>query len=183
MTLASKAKRRDPSGVRVNAVELSLFARKIHKRRIEIGGFCLQEALCATSPLDLKTTLLDAFLQLVPRSLPSEDPVVPAKAFVRQSKLTLPALFVFLLSLVASGKGRGVDGKASDFFRQARAKLPWTALRAGFPCCSPTCRTKTAFPPTPSSRSTSAAGRGTDSFRWVVHPRRDHRLGAAETTA
>lgn len=98
----------------------------------------------------MPTTLLDAFLQLVPRSLPSEGLAVPDKAFVRQSKLTLPALFVFLLSLVASGKSQGVDGKSGAFFRharrsglwpvaeavhrstvtKARAKLPWTAFES-----------------------------------------------------
>ncbi len=70
------------------------------------------------------------------------------KAFVRQSKLTLSAVFVLLLSLTGSGKGLGVDGQAGAFFRharrsglwpeaeavhrstvtKARAKLPWTAF-------------------------------------------------------
>jgi hypothetical protein len=88
-------------------------------------------------------------LQLIPRRLlPSPDPTAPTKAFSRQRKLPLPTLFVFLLSLTASGKHAGVDGKSGAFFRharrsglwpeaeavhrsavtKARAKLPWAAF-------------------------------------------------------
>jgi len=64
--------------------------------------------------------LLDAFLQLIPHRLSSTTFPLSPKAFVRQCKLTLPSLIVLLLSLTASGKSQGVDGKVGAFFRQAR---------------------------------------------------------------
>jgi hypothetical protein len=52
------------------------------------------------------------------------------KAFVRQAKLTLPVLFIFLLSITASGKSEGVDGKSGAFFRQARRSGLWPEAEA-----------------------------------------------------
>jgi hypothetical protein len=60
------------------------------------------------------SSILDAFLQLIPHRLSSKDFHLSPKAFVRQSKLTLSVLFIFLLSLTASGKSQGVDGKGHD---------------------------------------------------------------------
>ena len=60
----------------------------------------------------------------------SKDIRTSPKAFVRQSKLTLPTLFIFLLSLTASGKSQGVDGKAGAFFRQARRSGLWPEAEA-----------------------------------------------------
>jgi len=46
-------------------------------------------------------------------------------AFTRRRKLPLPTLFVLLLSLTASGKSQGVDGKVGALFRQARRSGLW----------------------------------------------------------
>lgn len=75
----------------------------------------------------MKTQLpiLDAFLQLISTGLSRQRLALPPKAFARQSKLTLPGLFIFLLSLSASGKNEGVDGKSGAFFRQARRSGLW----------------------------------------------------------
>jgi Transposase DDE domain len=69
--------------------------------------------------------LLDAFLQLIPHRLSSTTFPLSPKAFIRQCKLTLPSLIVLLLSLTASGKSQGVDGKVGAFFRQARRSGLW----------------------------------------------------------
>ena len=71
------------------------------------------------------SSLLDAFLQLIPHQLSSATFPRSPKAFVRQCKLTLPSLIVLLLSLTASGKSQGVDGKVGAFFRQARRSGLW----------------------------------------------------------
>lgn len=69
--------------------------------------------------------LLDAFLQLIPHRPSSATFPLSPKTFVRQRKLTLPGLIVLLLSLTASGKSQGVDGKVGTFFRQARRSGLW----------------------------------------------------------
>lgn len=94
------------------------------------------------------SSLLDAFLQLIPHRLSSTTFLLSPQAFVRRCKLALPSLVVLLLSLTASGKSQGVDGKVGAFFRlarrsglwpdaeavhrstvtKARAKLSWTAF-------------------------------------------------------
>jgi hypothetical protein len=74
--------------------------------------------------------LLDAFLQLIPHRLSSTPFPLSPKAFVRQCKLTLPSLIVLLLSLTASGKRQGVDGKVGAFFRQARRSGLWPGAEA-----------------------------------------------------
>ncbi len=42
----------------------------------------------------------------------------------------MPTLFVLLLSLTASGKSQGVDGKVGAFFRQARRSGLWPDAHA-----------------------------------------------------
>ena len=74
--------------------------------------------------------LLDAFLQLIPHRLSSTPFPLSPKAFVRQCKLTLPSLIVLLLSLTASGKHQGVDGKVGAFFRPARRSGLWPDAEA-----------------------------------------------------
>jgi hypothetical protein len=59
-------------------------------------------------------------ITLIPHRLSSTTFLRSPKAFVRQCKLTLPSLIVLRLSLTASGKSQGVDGKVGAFFRQAR---------------------------------------------------------------
>ena len=45
--------------------------------------------------------------------------------FTRQRKLPFPRLIVFLLSIVSCGKGKGVDIKAEEFFKNARRSELW----------------------------------------------------------
>ena len=79
---------------------------------------------------DQHSALLEAFIQLIPACLSSKDFKTSPKAFVRQAKLTLPVLFIFLLSITASGKSDGVDGKSGAFFRQARRSGLWPEAEA-----------------------------------------------------
>ncbi len=74
--------------------------------------------------------ILDAFLQLISTGLSRHRLALPPKTFTRQSKLTLPGLAIFLLSLAASGKSQGVDGKSGAFFRQARRSGLWPGADA-----------------------------------------------------
>ncbi len=67
---------------------------------------------------------------MIPACLSSKDFKTSPKAFVRQAKLTLPVLFIFLLSITASGKSDGVDGKSGAFFRQARRGGLWPEAEA-----------------------------------------------------
>lgn len=73
---------------------------------------------------------MDAFLQLISSRLSSKDFPLSPNAFVRQSKLTISVLFIFLLSLTASGKSQSVDGKAGAFFRHARRSGLWPEAEA-----------------------------------------------------
>ncbi len=54
----------------------------------------------------------------------------PSHAFTRRRKLPLPSLFVVLLSLTASGKHQGVDGKVGALFQQARRSGLWPDAHA-----------------------------------------------------
>lgn len=76
------------------------------------------------------SSLFDAFLQLIPHRLSSTTFLLSPRAFVRQCKLTLPSLVVLVLSLTASGKSQGVDGKVGAFFRQARRSGLWPDAEA-----------------------------------------------------
>ncbi|MEA3484153.1 MAG: IS4 family transposase [Pseudomonadota bacterium] len=60
----------------------------------------------------------------MPETLP-EDQKTSSTDFTRSRKLSLPKLITFLLSLVASGKAQGVDGKSGEFFKQARRSGLW----------------------------------------------------------
>ena len=67
---------------------------------------------------------------MIPQRFASREFLLSPRAFVRQSKLPLPSLVVFLLFLVGGGKHEGVDGKAGAFFRQARRSGLWPEARA-----------------------------------------------------
>jgi len=45
--------------------------------------------------------------------------------FTRDRKLSFPRLITFILSITASGKSQGVQGKARDFFKSARRSTLW----------------------------------------------------------
>ena len=74
--------------------------------------------------------MFDSFLRLIPDCLPSKDFSLSLTAFTRRRKLPLPTLFVVLLSLTASGKPQGVDGKVGALFRQARRSRLWPDAQA-----------------------------------------------------
>ena len=76
------------------------------------------------------SSILAAFLQLISNHLSSQNVKTSPKAFSRHRKLPLPILVIFLLSLTASGKSQGVDGKSGAFFRQARRSGLWPAAEA-----------------------------------------------------
>jgi len=69
---------------------------------------------CSENPCQL-SSYLERFLQLIPKTLP-EDQKIATTDFTRSRKLSLPKLMTFLLSMVASGKAQGVDGKSGEFF-------------------------------------------------------------------
>ncbi|MFA6010481.1 MAG: IS4 family transposase [Desulfobacteraceae bacterium] len=50
--------------------------------------------------------------------------------FTRNCKLPLPKLITFILSIVASGKGKGVDCKSTEFFRNAKRSGLWPSASA-----------------------------------------------------
>lgn len=68
--------------------------------------------------------------RLIPQGLSSEDVALSPQDFTRRRKLPLLTLFVVLLSLTASGKHQGVDGKIGALFRQARRSGLWPDTQA-----------------------------------------------------
>lgn len=76
------------------------------------------------------SSLFEAFLQLIPHRLSSTTFLLSLRAFVRQCQLTLPRRVGLVLSLTASGKSQGVDGKVGAFFRQARRSGLWPDAEA-----------------------------------------------------
>jgi hypothetical protein len=64
------------------------------------------------------------FFDLIPSQIASSKKRSP-KDFTRKRKLPFPKLITFLLSLVASGKGKGVEVKSGEFFRAAKRSGLW----------------------------------------------------------
>ena len=83
---------------------------------------------CQENPCQL-STYLNKFVQLIPKLLPESQKNSPTD-FTRSRKLPLPKLLTFLLSLSASGKTQGVDGKSGEFFKQARRSGLWPKAEA-----------------------------------------------------
>ena len=52
------------------------------------------------------------------------------KDFTRERKLPFPKLIVFILFITVSGKGKGVDSKSGEFFRNARRSGLWPSAQA-----------------------------------------------------
>lgn len=69
------------------------------------------------------------FLQIIPRKISPSQKQAP-EDFSRDSKLTFPKLISFILSLVASGKAKGVEIKSGEFFRNAERSGLWPDARA-----------------------------------------------------
>lgn len=69
------------------------------------------------------------FLKLIPQKI---DPTKQEsfKDFSRDSKLPFPKLITFILSIVASGRTKGVDVKSGEFFRNAKRSGLWPEVTA-----------------------------------------------------
>ena len=86
-------------------------------------SYPLWHRFCLANSCQL-ASILTAFLDLIPKKI---DPAArhSPKDFTRNRKLPFPRLITFVLSLVASGKSKGVDIKSGDFFRAARRSGLW----------------------------------------------------------
>jgi len=69
------------------------------------------------------------FLQIIPSQIDPSQKSSPEN-FTRERKLPLGRLITFILSITASGKGKGVDVKSGEFFRQARRSGLWSRAEA-----------------------------------------------------
>lgn len=69
------------------------------------------------------------FFNIIPRQINPDYKMAPSH-FTRNAKLTFPKLIVFILSIVASGKSKGVDGKSGAFFKNARRSGLWPDAKA-----------------------------------------------------
>jgi len=68
-------------------------------------------------------------LGLIPKNIDPETKQSP-KDFTRTRKLPFQKLVTFILSLVSSGKSRGVDIKSGEFFKTARRSGLWPEAEA-----------------------------------------------------
>jgi hypothetical protein len=73
--------------------------------------------------------LAHRFLDLIPAQIDPSKKRSP-KDFTRNRKIPFPKLISFLFSLVAGGKGKGVDVKSGEFFRAARRSGLWPEAEA-----------------------------------------------------
>lgn len=97
--------------------KVTIFSLKPSRSRSSWHRSC-HENSCQLSPV------LAAFLDLIPKDIDPDDRQSPGD-FSRIRKLPFPKLITFILSLVASGKSKGVDIKSGDFFRAARRSGLW----------------------------------------------------------
>ncbi len=69
------------------------------------------------------------FINIIPREINPEDKMAHSD-FTRKNKLTFAKLIIFILSIVASGKSKGVDSKSGEFFKDARRSGLWPDAKA-----------------------------------------------------
>lgn len=69
------------------------------------------------------------FFEIIPKEIDPSKKQAP-EDFSRDSKLTFPKLITFILSIVASGAAKGVDGKSGEFFRSAKRSGLWPSAEA-----------------------------------------------------
>ena len=69
------------------------------------------------------------FINIIPKKI---NPIykLAFSDFTRNSKLTFSKLIIFILSIVASGKSKGVDSKSGEFFKDARRSNLWPDAKA-----------------------------------------------------
>ena len=72
---------------------------------------------------------MNKIMELIPETIEPKLKVSPAD-FVRNSKLSFPKTVVVTLSVVASGKSKGVDIKSGEFFRNAKRSGLWVDAQA-----------------------------------------------------
>jgi hypothetical protein len=68
-------------------------------------------------------------LDLIPKNIEPEKKQSP-EHFTRTRKLPFPKLVTFIISLVSSGKSKGVDIKSGEFFKTARRSGLWPEAEA-----------------------------------------------------
>lgn len=72
---------------------------------------------------------IEKFLTLIPKTIhPSSKKA--SNHFVRERKLPFAKLITFILSIAASGKSSGVEGKSREFFKNARRSGLWPDVQA-----------------------------------------------------
>ena len=70
------------------------------------------------------TQTMEKFIGLIPKQIDPAYQKSP-KHFIRNRKLPFPKLIVFLLSMVANGKNKGIDTKSAEFVKNARRSGLW----------------------------------------------------------
>ncbi len=69
------------------------------------------------------------FINIIPRQINPVYKKAPSH-FTRNSKLPFSKLIIFILSIVAGGKSKGVDSKSGEFFKDARRSGLWSDAEA-----------------------------------------------------
>lgn len=72
---------------------------------------------------------MQRFLEIIPKEIDPSWKLCP-KDFTRNRKLSFPKLVTFLLSIVSSGKAKGVQVKSGEFFRAAKRSGLWPEAEA-----------------------------------------------------
>jgi hypothetical protein len=107
----------------------NFISKKIHKIK-KLGPFPevssqtpKQRTRQITKKQDL-TQLMEKFIALIPKQI---DPAYQKSPqhFIRNRKLPFPKLIVFLLSIVANGKNKGIDTKSAEFVKSAKRSGLW----------------------------------------------------------
>jgi len=78
------------------------------------------------------TEVIKKFLRIIPSDLPDELKL-KGSHFTRNRKLPLQWLLTFILSMVASGKAKGVAIKINEFFTQAKRSGLWPEAKSLHP--------------------------------------------------
>ena len=69
------------------------------------------------------------FINIIPQQINPAYKMAPSH-FTRNSKLSFPKLIIFILSIVAGGKSKGIDSKSGAFFKNARRSGLWPDAEA-----------------------------------------------------
>ncbi|MBU4067661.1 MAG: IS4 family transposase, partial [Proteobacteria bacterium] len=72
---------------------------------------------------------MKSFFNLIPKNIDPAYKKTP-KDFSRNRKLPFSKLIVFILSITASGKSKGIDSKSGEFFKNAKRSGLWPGAEA-----------------------------------------------------